>query len=170
MLFRRRKFSWCFILVKALAQVSLACVPFAFKTIAKCSGDADAIIQRVVCFLRWVQLYSVDPWYVVVEIIDTRPKIWCVLPVIDDDIYSLFRESSVTIHQYCCMGKSSLSLHNISCPGVTMKDSDYQNGNPMCEEQHNQFLYLCNTNNPNQRNLSLCYLVIFFGFIYIICI
>lgn len=48
----------------------------------------------------------------------------------------------------------SFSLHNISCPGVTMKDSDYQNGNPMCEEQHNQFLYLCNTNNPNQRNLK----------------
>lgn len=35
-----------------------------------------------------------------------------------------------------------------------MKDSDYQNRNPMCEEQHNQFLYLCNTNNPNQRNLK----------------
>lgn len=48
----------------------------------------------------------------------------------------------------------SFTLHNNSCPGVTMKDSDYQNGNPMCEEQHNQFLYLCNTNNPNQRNLK----------------
>jgi len=98
--------------------------------------------------------HSVDPWYDVVVIVDTRPKIRHVLPVIDDDIYSLFRESSVTVHQYCCMGKSSLSLHNIFCPGVTMKDSDYQNGNPMCEEQHNQFLYLCNTNNPNQRNLK----------------
>lgn len=48
----------------------------------------------------------------------------------------------------------SFSLHKNSCPGVTMKDTDYQNGNPMCEEQHNQFLYLCNTNNPNQRNLK----------------
>lgn len=97
---------------------------------------------------------SVDPWYYEVEIIDTRPKILHVLPVMDDDIYSLLRVSSVTVHQDCCMGKILfLSLH-IICPGVTMKDSDYQNGNPMCEEQHNHFLYLCNTNNPNQRNLK----------------
>jgi len=113
--------------------------------------------------------HSVDPWYDV-GIIDTRPKIRCVLPVIDDDIYSLCRESSVTDHQYCCMGKSSLSLHNISCPGVTMKDSDYQNGNPMCEEQHNQFLYLCNTNNPNQRNLKSLLFSDFLWVHYIICI
>lgn len=24
----------------------------------------------------------------------------------------------------------------------------------VCEEQHNQFLYLCNTNTPNQRTLK----------------
>lgn len=35
-----------------------------------------------------------------------------------------------------------------------MKDSDYHKGNPMCEEQHNQLLYLYNTNNPNQRILK----------------
>ncbi len=98
---------------------------------------------------------SVDPWYYEVEIIDTRPKIQCVLPVMDDDIYSLLRVSSVTVHQKFCMRKNfSSSLYYISCPGVTMKDSDYQNGSPMCEEQHNHFLYLCNTNNPNQRNLK----------------
>lgn len=57
----------------------------------------------------------------------------------------------------------SFSLHNISCPGATTKDSDYQNGNPMCEEQHNQFLYLCNTNNPNQRNLKS---LLFSGFLW----
>lgn len=55
--FTQCTFSWCFILVKALAQVFPACVPFAFLTIAKCSGDADAIIQRVVCFLRRVWLF-----------------------------------------------------------------------------------------------------------------
>lgn len=100
--------------------------------------------------------HSVDLWYCEVEIFDTRPKIQFVLPVIDDDIYSLLRESSVTYHQYCCMAKSSLSFSIIFLvQGVTMKDSDYQNGNPMCEEQHNQFLYLYNTNNPNQRNVSV---------------
>lgn len=83
--------------------------------------------------------HSVDPWYYDVETIDTRPKIYCVLPVMDDDIYALFRESSVTFHQCFGMRKNSSSLHYMSCPGVTMKDSDYQNGNPMCEVQHNQF-------------------------------
>lgn len=54
--------------------------------------------------------HSVDPWYSEMEIIDTRSKIHCVLPVIDDVIYSLFRESTVTIHQYCCMGKNAFNL------------------------------------------------------------
>lgn len=42
--------------------------------------------------------YSVDPWYSEMEIIDTKPKIQCVLSVIDDVIYSLLSESSVIIH------------------------------------------------------------------------
>lgn len=58
------------------------------------------------------------------------------------------------INNIAVWGEFSFSLHCTSFPGVTMKDSDYQNRNPMCEEQHNQVLYLCNTNSPNQRNLK----------------
>lgn len=55
-------FTWCkcpwrFILVKALAQVPPACVPFAFCIAAKCCSDTDAIIQRVVFFLTWVERF-----------------------------------------------------------------------------------------------------------------
>lgn len=53
----------------------------------------------------------------------------------------------------CSWGRI-LSLHYIFCPGVTVKDSDYQKGNPVWEEQHNHFLYLCNRNNLNQRTLK----------------
>ena len=43
---------------------------------------------------------------------------------------------------------SYLSLHNIlmSCLDEDT-DADYQNIGPMCEEQHNQFLYLYNKHN-----------------------
>lgn len=52
--------------------------------------------------------HSVDPWYDVVDMIHTRPKIQCVLPVIDDDdddLYSYYSDSYVTTHQECCMGE-----------------------------------------------------------------
>lgn len=80
---------------------------------------------------------SVDPWYDEVVMIH-RPKFKCVHPVIDGDIYSWVRESSVTV-QYYCVGKNS-SPYDVSCPRATMKDSDYHKENPMCEEQHNHFL------------------------------
>lgn len=134
--FSQCKFSQCFILVKALARVSPARVPFAFSTIAERSGDAGAIIQRVVCFLIWVWLFiQLILGIMEMENINARPKIQCVLLVTDDDddddIYSMCRESFVTVHQYCCMGaRFHLSPHRISCPGVTMKDSDYHKGKP----------------------------------------
>lgn len=84
--------------------------------------------------------HSVDRWCYDVEIIDRRPEIHCVLLVIDD-IYSAFAESSVTFHQYFCMKKDSSSFL-ISCPGVTVKDSDYHIGNPIGEEQHNHNFYI----------------------------
>lgn len=66
-------------------------------------------------------------------------------------------------HKYRCLGKTSFSLHNVSCPGATMKDSDYHNGNPMCEEQQNQSFYtFCKTNDANQRMLML-----FSGFLWL---
>lgn len=129
-------FTWCkcpwrFILVKALAQVPPACVPFAFYIAAKCCSDTDAIIQRVVFFLTWVERFvTAWKWW--------TPKIGF-------------------------MRKNSFSLHYIFCPGVTVKDSDYQKGNPVWEEQHNQFLYLCHRNNLNQRNLKS---LLFSGFLW----
>lgn len=62
----------------------------------------------------------------------------------------------------CSWGRI-LSLHYVFCPGVTVKDSDYQKGSPIWEEQHNQFLYLCNRT-WTKEPWSLCYLVVFFGF------
>lgn len=66
-------------------------------------------------------------------------------------------------NNFCKDEDFSSSLWYISCPGVTVKDSDYHNGNPLSEEQHNHFLHLCKTNNPDQR-IHLCYIVISFGF------
>lgn len=135
-------FTWCkcpwrFILVKALAQVPPACVPFAFYIAAKCCSDTDAIIQRVVFFLTWVERF-IRPNHGIVAWKWWTPKMGF-------------------------MRKNSFSLHYVFCPGVTVKDSDYQKGNPVWEEQHNQFLYLCHRNNLNQRNLKS---LLFSGFLW----
>lgn len=109
--------------MKALAQVFLACAPFAFKTNAKRSGDTDAVIQRVVWFL--IRLWHFTQFLQGLQNTDTSLNIKC--PLICRWWYLFVGgESSVTI-QFLYVGKNSLSLHNMFCPGVTMKDADYQN-------------------------------------------
>lgn len=83
-----------------------------------------------------IAFHSLDCWHYDVEIVNTK------------DLF---------------VRKNSFSLHYIFCPGVTVKDSDYQKGNPVWEEQHNQFLYLCNRNNLNQRTLKS---LLFSGFLW----
>jgi len=100
--------------------------------------------------------HSVDPRYGVWWENDyrhTRPKI----QVIDDDIYSLFR--GITCHRSPILlyGEEffSISLTLIFPVQVWQwRILTIKMRTQMCEEQHNQFLYLCNTNNPNQRNLK----------------
>lgn len=109
--------------------------------------------------------HSVDPWYYEVEIIDTRPKIWCVLPVIDDDIYSLCRVSSVTVHQYCCMGENSLSLSIIFPVQVWQWRILTIKMETQCVKSNIINFYIFVIQIILTKEIwSLCYLVIFFGF------
>lgn len=96
--------------------------------------------------------HSAHPCYKQKKKKNTGPKIWSVLPVTDENIYFLLRESSVAI---CSKDKEFFTFLCTFSVQVRhlgdSRNSDYQNKPSLCEERHNQFLYLCNTNYPNQR-------------------
>lgn len=137
--------------MKALAQVSVACVPFALLNTAVMpmllSKELSPSSDGYGFSFSWsLVLWGGNDWHKSQDPMCPPSDRWYVFFVLRIICFC----SPILLYGE----EMSFMLPNISCPGVTMKDSDYQNGNPMCEEQHNQFLYLCNTNNPNQRNLK----------------
>lgn len=98
------------------------------------------------------------------KLLTPRPKIQCVLPVTDDDIYSLFRESSVTIHQIHCTGKNSFHFPVIFPVQVWQWRILTIIKETLCVKSNiiNFYIFVIQII-LTKETWSLCYLVIFFG-------